>query len=271
MSQTASILLLTKGHPFEKGPFLEWVDSIPNAEVTHIEHPAAHDFIAAGLGAPYDLWLHYDMPGYEFGGNGGVRFIEPDLRFKAAYLDRLENQGKPCLFLHHALAGWPTWARYGEIIGGRFLYRPGQVRGEDRLDSGYRHDVDYKVTVLPHAVTKGVPEQFDVCDELYLAEMFEADVLPLAQSDYVFSAQNFYSASQAVDGKMFSNAGWDHPDGSDLVGWLKHYGKSPIGYLQMGDSPAAYGNAHITTLLHNMATWLLSDDAKVWALERAKK
>lgn len=270
MTKPVSILLLTKGHPFEKGPFLEWIDSIPGADVSHIEHPAAHDFIAAGLGEPYDLWIHYDMPGYEFGGEGGVRFIEPSHSFKAAFLERLERQGKPCLFLHHALAGWPTWARFGEIVGGRFLYRPAAVRSFQTLDSGYRHDVTYQAHVIDHAVTQGLPETFEATDELYLAEVFEDSVVPLVRSDFEFTADNFYSASQAVDGNMFSNAGWKHADGSNLVSWIKHYGKSPIGYLQMGDSPAAYNNPHVTQLLHNLAHWLLGEDAAEWALERAK-
>lgn len=268
MTQPRSILLITKGHPFEKGPLLEWMDALPNAEITHIEHPAAHDFIAAGLGEAYDLWLHYDMPGYQFGANGGVKFIEPSQAFKAAYLERLESQGKPCLFLHHALAGWPTWPRYGEIVGGRFLYRPGEVRGEARLDSGYKHDVTYKTQLTDHEVTRDVSDGFQVTDELYLAEVFEDSVVPLVRSDYAFTKDNFFSASQAVDGAMFSNKGWNHPEGSNLVGWLKHYGKSPLGYLQMGDGPAAYGNTDVTRLLHNMAAWLLSDEASQWARQR---
>jgi len=263
-----SILLLTKGHPFEKGPFLEWMDSIPGAEITHVEHPAAHDFIAAGLGSEYDLWLHYDMPGYRFGGDSGVEFFDPSQAFKNAYLDRLCRQRGPCLYLHHALAGWPTWPDYGDIIGGRFLYRAGQVRGAKVLDSGYRHDVTYTAAVEDHPVTRDVDATFDVTDELYLAQIFEADVVPLVRSDYAFTADNFYSASHAVDGNMFSNAGWDHPDGSNLVGWVKHYGKAPIGYLQMGDAPQAYNNPQLTKLLHNMSLWLASEDAKEWAKQR---
>lgn len=270
MTIARSILLITKGHPFEKGLFLDWIDAIPDCEVTHIEHPAAHDFIAAGLGEPYDLWIHYDMPGYQFGTEGGVKFIEPSQTFKTAFLERLEIQGKPCLFLHHALAGWPTWPRYGEIVGGRFLYRPGEVRGEARLDSGYKHDVTYKAQLSEHAITHGVPDGFDVTDELYLAEIFEDSVVPLARSDYGFCADNFFSASKAVDGEMFSNKGWAHPDGSNLVGWVKHYGKSPLGYLQMGDGPAAYSNAGVTALLQNMAAWLLSDEASQWARKQGQ-
>jgi len=267
MTEIKSILLLTKGHPFEKGPFLDWIDGIPGAHVTHIEHPAAHDFIAAGLGQDYDLWLHYDMPGYVFGGEGGVQFVPPDHQFKTAYLERLNAHGKPCLYLHHALAGWPTWPLYGEIIGGRFLYRPGEVRGVQTLDSGYRHAVSYQASLTQHAITEGIEPSFDVTDELYLAQVFEDSILPVARSDYDFRAENFYSASQAVDGKMYSNADWDHPAGSNVIAWMKSYGKAPLGYMQMGDTPEAYNNPQLTKLLHNMAVWLMSEEAQHWAME----
>lgn len=256
-------LLVTKGHPFEKGPFFDWIDGVEALDVTHVEHPAAEAFIGAGLGADYDLWLFYDMPGYAFGPPNGVEFIEPSEAFKAAVLTRLEAGG-PCLFLHHALAGWPTWETYGEVVGGRFLYRPGVVRGEQKLDSGYRHEATYTVTLADHEICGGL-QPFEVTDELYLAEIFEDDILPLAWSDYSFDREHFYSASNAVNGAMFSREDWPHPPGSNLVAWLNSYKLAPIGYLQMGDGPSAYGNSAVTQLLTNMTTWLLSDAARTWA------
>ncbi|MEM7570598.1 MAG: ThuA domain-containing protein, partial [Pseudomonadota bacterium] len=131
MTQTKT-LLVTKGHPFEKGPFFEWMESFAALDVTHVEHPAAEAFIGAGLGDDYGLWVFYDMPGYVFGGADGVTFVEPSHAFKAAVVARAEAGG-PILFMHHALAGWPTWPAYGDMVGGRFLYRPGQVRGQAQL------------------------------------------------------------------------------------------------------------------------------------------
>ena len=73
----------------------------------------------------------------------------------------LVEAGHGFVFLHHAIAGWPAWPEYGELIGGRFLYLPADVRGERKLDSGYRHDVTHQVSVLAeHPVTAGVPETF---------------------------------------------------------------------------------------------------------------
>ena len=90
-----------------------------------------------------------------------------------------------------------------------------------------------------------MPKTFSITDELYLYEVFEDDVVPLLRSGHAFVRDNFYSAAKVVrEGKMFSNEGWEHARGSDLIGWVKHYRNSPIVYLQCGDDPRAYENPH---------------------------
>ena len=80
-----------------------------------------------------------------------------------------------------------------------------------------------------HPVTQGVPAEFAITDELYLCEIFEDDVEPLLASDHVFEASGFYSAAKAVaEGKMFNNEGWQHAPGSNLIGWTRREGPSPI-------------------------------------------
>ena len=162
------------------------------------------------------------------------------------------------LFLHHAIAGWPAWPEFAEIVGGRFLYLPGELRGQARQDSGYRHGVTHQVRVLKdHPVTAGVDPEFEITDELYLYEVFADSVEPLLASDYEFTQDNFYSAAKVVlEGKMFNNEGWQHAPGSNLIGWTKTYGKSRIVYLQCGDDPVAYANPQFRQLLANAIDWV---------------
>ena len=106
-------------------------------------------------------------------------------------------------------------------------------------------------------------------DELYLSEVFTDSIEPLLASDYDFTRDNFYSATKAVmDGKMFDNEGWEHPDGSNVVGWVKHYRNSPIAYLQGGDDPEAYSSVNYRQLLQNTIHWAASDTALDWARQR---
>ncbi|MGC6472524.1 MAG: ThuA domain-containing protein [Parvibaculales bacterium] len=250
------ILLSTKGHPYERQPFYDVFDDMEGVDWTHVEQPASQALMTVEQAAAYDALVLYDMPGIHFD-TAPPTITPPTEAFKNNFLELVEA-GHGFVFLHHALAGWQDWDTYAEIMGGRFLYLPRTVRGKDCQDSGYRHDVTHQVSKLAdHPVTKGIPDSFDITDELYLCEVFEDEVTPLLHSDYAFQAENFYSASAAVcDGRMNDNAGWKHTKGSALVGWSKEVGKSRIVYLQFGDGPSAYGNPHYRRLVCNAIHWV---------------
>lgn len=257
MADDRQILLVTKGHPFEREPFFAMFDEMPGVGWTHVEQPAAQALFDVRHAGAYDAFVLYDMPGIRFHADRGPEFLAPDEDFKRRLLQLLE-EGKGMVFLHHAIAGWPAWDEYAEILGGRFLYLPAELRGRPCQDSGYRHRVTHNVRVLTrHPVTEGLPAQFSITDELYLFEVFEDDVEPLLASDYEFTAANFYSAARAVrDREMFSNEGWEHPGGSNLIGWTKTYGNSRIVYLQCGDDPVAYASPEFRRLIRNAIDWV---------------
>ena len=250
------ILLVTKGHPYEREPFYGIFDAMEGVNWTLVEQPAAQALFDVTEASRYDAFVLYDMPGIKFA-PGGPEFLQPDERYRQAFFELVEA-GHGFVFLHHALAGWPVWPDYAELIGGRFLYLPDTVRGQPCPDSGYRHSVTHTVSVVAdHPVTQGLPPSFEITDELYLAEVFESDVEPLLISDYDFVQENFYSATLAVrDGKMFSNEGWSHPAGSNLIGWTRTVGKSRIVYLQCGDDPVAYANPYFQQLIRNAIGWV---------------
>jgi len=252
-----SLLVLSGGHPYEDGPFAAMLARLDGWNVTHLVHPEAEQRVGEGAADNVDALLFYDMPGYEFA-DGGVSSRPPSEAFKAA-IERRFAKGCGAVVMHHALAGWADWPAWSEMIGGRFLYQPGIVRGSACLDSGYRHDVDYFAEIVSdHPVVAGVQPRFAVNDELYLAEVFEQDVVPLVRADHDFIASNFYSASKAVSGQMFVNEGWSHPAGSNLVAWARHVGDAPIVYLQFGDGPATYENQSIQRILANALDWTSS-------------
>ena len=251
------ILLVTKGHPYEREPFYAVFDEMAETNWTLVEQPAAQALFNVTEAQRYDAYVLYDMPGIVFQPDGPPQFIEPDERYKNNFLQLLEA-GHGFVFLHHAIAGWPAWPEYAEIIGGRFLYMPAELRGVACQDSGYRHGVTHNVQVVKdHPVTAGLPECFEITDELYLSEVVADDVEPLLTSDHEFVRDNFYSATRVVrDGKMFDNEGWEHAPGSNLIGWCKSYGNSRIVYLQCGDDPVAYANPGFKKLLSNAIDWV---------------
>lgn len=244
------LLVLSGGHPYEEAPFADLLVSLAGWQVTHLIHPEAEDAVAQGAAETADAILFYDMPGYTFG-DGKVETRPPSEGYKAAIRAHFAA-GRGAVAWHHALAGWAEWPEWAEMVGGRFLYQPGEAGGAARPDSGYRHDVAYTAEVLAdHPVTAGLPATFDLCDELYLAPVFEGQVEPLLRARHAFVRENFYSAALAVGGEMFSNDGWEHPPGSDLIAWYRQVGGGRLVYLQPGDGPATYANANFRRLLAN--------------------
>jgi type 1 glutamine amidotransferase len=261
-----NVLVAAKGRPYLRDPFMAMFDTLPGVACALVEQPAVQRLMTPEGMAGFDALVLYDMPGLDFAAPQRPGYVEPDPDFKAGLLALLDA-GKGVVALHHAIAGWPAWPEYAELLGGRFLYRPGPLRGADRPDSGYRHDVTHQASVLDpaHPVATGVPAGFALTDELYLSEVFEDLVIPLLASDAVFTRDGFYSAALAVNGKMYSNDGWVHPDGSNLIGWTKRARKSPLVYLQPGDGPPTYENPHYRRLVENAIRWVASPEALAWA------
>ncbi len=261
------VLLVTKGHPYQRDAFHAVFDAFEDMAVTAVEHPAAERFFEPEAAAPYQAIVCYDMPGVQFA-PGGPRFLEPPASLVEGWRALLAA-GKGIVFLHHALAGWPRWDEYAGFLGGRFLYEPAELRGRKCPDSGYRHHVTHRITPVDasHPVVAGIEDGFEITDELYLAEVFEDDVTPLLRSDARFTAEHFYSAALAVRGRLYSNEGWSHPDGSSLVAWARREGRSPLVYFAAGDDPVAYANPGFQRVLENAIRWVASDAAHAWARE----
>jgi uncharacterized protein len=261
-----NVLVVAKGHPYLRDPFMAMFDEMDGVATTLVEQPLASRLMNPDGLKGFDALVLYDMPGVDFRVADPPHAVEPSEEFKQGFRALLDS-GFGVVALHHAIAGWPAWEEYAELLGGRFLYRPSKLRGKDRPDSGYRHDVTHELRAEDpnHPVLDGIPGRFALTDELYLSEVFEDTVTPLLRSGYRFTRDNFYSAKLAVGGKMFSNEGWSHDDGFSLVGWTKRARKAPLVYLQPGDGPATYADANYRRLIANAIRWVSSPGAKAWA------
>lgn len=261
------VLVITGGHPFESEPFFDVFDADPGLDWTHAPQPGAQDLCTPGNADEWDVFVLYDMPGIEFTGEEPpAQFVEPTEDYIAGF-EALLAAGKGMVFLHHAVAGWPAWPRYADIVGGRFHYQPAPLRDRAYPDSGYRFDVTHRVDILEpdHPVCAGLPESFEITDELYLFPAFEDDVTPLMRSGFEFEAANFFSADLAIRGTRNSRDGWDHPRGTSLVAWVHAVANSPLAYLQFGDGPDTYADPNYRRSLGNAIRWAASEEAHAWA------
>ena len=252
------VAVVTKGHPFDAPAFFDVFDSMADVQLTHVEHPEALTLVEPERAAEFDAFVMYDMPGITFtSGDPPAEFSPPPPDYVDAFRALLEA-GKGMVFLHHAIAGWPAWEEYAQIIGGRFNYQPATLAGVDYPDSGYRHDVTHTIEVLDssHPVCAGLGPTFTLNDELYLFPVLEADVHPLMRSTYDFVDGNFYSADLAIRGNRNERGDWHHPRGSNLVAWTKTVGASRIAYVQFGDGARTYADPNYRRIIANAIRWV---------------
>lgn len=265
------VLVVTGGHPFETPALFAMFDGLEGVEWEHVEHPEALGCFTAENAGRWDAIVCYDMPGLWFGG-GTAESLQPPPAYVDGLLGMLDA-GQGFVFWHHALASWPAWEGFARLVGGRFHYLPGRLGRREWPDSGYAFAVRHQVTPADpgHPVCAGLDGGFELVDELYLAPVFEDDVVPLLRSDATFSSERFSSAALALQGRRNENEGWGHPDGSSLVAWAKTAGCSPIVYLQPGDGPSAYDNPGLRRVLVNAIGWVGSDAAHDWAARQPSK
>lgn len=152
-----------------------------------------------------------------------------------------------------------------DVLGGRYHYAPAELRGEKWPDSGYRFaEYTARVVAPHHPVCAGI-DAFELTDELYCCPVFEDEVVPLLRADA--PAAPFTETYAEVLGTRTGDSTWQHPAGSDLIGWAKAAGTSPVVYLQPGDGPATFASAPFRRLLGNALAWVASPEAAAWAQE----
>lgn len=249
-------LVAVRGHPFDRNALDAMFLAMDGIGATMVDQPAASLLMNPEGMRGFDALVLYDMPGLDFeAGQGAPAYVEPSADLRDGFRALLDA-GKGVVALHHALAGWPTWSEYHDWLGGQFLYHPGEFRGRPVHDSGYAHDVTYEAEVLAdHPVTAGLPPRFALTDEPYLAQVFPVGATPLLRADIPFTRERFFSAELAVRGRLHARDGWDHPPGSDLIGWAKDVANSRLVYLQPGDGASVYENPHYRRLVENAIRW----------------
>ncbi len=234
------------------------IDTIP-ASVEIIAWPEAGSFFSSTgvetLLNDYDVLALYDMPG--IGLNRGAT-PEP-LEVHPDVIDAwkvLLQAGMPILGVHHAIASWPKWPGFAEILKGRFHYVPAELRGVSWPDSGYAMNVEQILEVVQpdHPVCVGLPPTFSLRDETYLCPLFDSETTVLVTTNAIMNDSNHHSSLAAV--RREEATGWSHPSGSRAVAWTHTFDKSTIVYLQPGDGADAFDNVVYRRMIANSITWL---------------
>lgn len=264
------ILVVTGGHRVAMEDFLGAVAAICEERGwvwAHSTQPSAQRWLTDELAGQWDAILLHDIPGLKLKRGTEPEIIGPDAQTAADVVNMLDA-GQGIVVLHHAISAWPGWEGWAEVVGARFLYRPGRLRGVDLPSSGYRIG---RFTISPvdpdHPVCAGVAP-FDVDDELYFAPVLPDRIHPLLRHDADMSGELFQDTFDEVSNGTSTGvtcAGRPADEGlnggSHLMGWTTSAGNSPITTLLMGDGPSTFAQQEFRLLLGNALEWVSSDEA----------
>jgi hypothetical protein len=213
---TLKVLVVTGGHGFKHKPFFQVFEDMPGVEFAHAKQgktatPYERDDLLS-----YDSVVLYDM----------VQNITEEQ--KKAFLSLLDK-GVGLVVLHHALASYQGWPKYEEVVGGKFLLKPGTVDGKTVKRSVWGHlELTLNVVDKDHPITKGL-EDITWHDEYYGKCRVSDDVTVLLTTEC--------------------------PKSQPQVMWCKEAGKSRVVYLMGGHGPGVYKRPEYRTLVANSIRW----------------
>ncbi len=212
------VLVVTGGHGFEKEQFFKMFQDNPDITYRAVEHPNAHKLLTAEAAKNWDVLVMYDFN----------QKIADDA--KADFVARLKD-GKGLVVLHHAIATYPDWPEYWDIIGARYYLAPTNVNGVAKARSAYKHGVDFKVHIADprHPVTRGVKD-FNIHDETYKWFDVSRDCHPLLTTD--------------------------EPESNKVIGWAKTYERARVVYIQLGHDHFAYENPNYAQIVRQAIRWV---------------
>lgn len=219
------VLVITGGHEFERAPFFKLFQDNPEIEYRAVEHPEAYALFKASAAAQYDVIVTYDF-------NQQI----PE-EAKADFVARLK-EGKGLVVLHHAIAAYPSWPEYCNIIGAHYYLEKTTVNGVEKARSAYKHGVHFRIHIADpnHPVTRGVSD-YDTVDETYKWFDVAKECHPLLTTD--------------------------EPESNPVLAWAKTYEKARVVYMQSGHDHTAYENPGFQAVLRQAIRWTAGRTAVV--------
>lgn len=216
-AQPVKIMLVTGGHSYDTVQFYQMFRSFTGIEYEHFNQPEANHALMDGVAKNYDVLVFYDM------------WRDISEAEKQAYID-LTREGKPFLFMHHALVSYQGWPEFENLLGGRYIQND---KLPDEEQSTYKHDVWVEVEIAEsgHPVTRGMAG-FILFDEVYGNFRVLPGVKPLLKTR--------------------------HTESTSVIGWENRYNASSILYLQPGHDKHAFESENYRKLILQSIRYLAS-------------
>ncbi|NUM56087.1 MAG: ThuA domain-containing protein [Candidatus Hydrogenedentes bacterium] len=218
-------LIVTGGHDFERPQFFAMFDSMSGITWKEVVHPEANKQFTPEAAREYDVIVLYDM------------WQDITDEQKQQFVQRVKDDGKGLVALHHCLVSYQKWPEFRVMIGGQFTFDVVEIDGKKYGPNTFDHDQSFRVQIVDPAdpVTKGMTD-FDLVDETYGGYYVANDVKPLLKVD--------------------------HPKSAPIIGWSKTYGKGRVVYLQSGHDHTSFDHKDFRALVRNALLWTAAKSEK---------
>lgn len=268
------VLAVTGGHRYDEVAFGAMMDELGR---THgwvwatASQPEAQRWFDPSLAGAWDVIVCHDVAGLALERGVEPVVVGPTPEQAAGIVDLLDA-GQPLVVLHHAVSSWPGWEGWAEIVGARFHYRPGVLRGRERRGSGYRHGTfPLVVADREHPMAAGL-EPFVLDDEIYHFDVLADVVHPVMFWDADFSGALFtYTYDEVRDGVPSGADCSVDGVGPDLAAWTTTAGASPVAVLAPGDGPSTFAHPGFRALFANSVLWAASGRARSHAKSHRRR
>ncbi len=210
-------VIVTGGHEFDEQSFSHLFERSPQIRFTFAGQKDERELFEDISNWRFDVIVFYNM-GHHISGECRENLLA------------LLEDGVGVVALHHCIAGYPDWAEWAHIIGGKYFLEPEAFEGKQWPASSYRHEVllQINVTDTRHPVTSGV-KNFQILDETYT---------------------NLW-----IDSRAHVLLTGETEQGDSPLAWVKSYRHSRVCYLQPGHGPEAFQHALYRRLVMQAIRW----------------
>ena len=212
------VLVITGTHRYNKAAFGAMFDSFEGMECT-IKKKGKNpgDLIEKVEEFPYDAIVLY---------NFRQKLSASDRKKFMALLDK----GIGLTVMHHAIAGFPGWVEYENLIGATYVLKEETRNGKHYPRPKWKHGVDMEIKVEDpdHPITKGVKD-FIIHDEAY--------------KNWVYHDGNHLLLAT------------DNEHSNRQIAWTRFHPKTRVFFIQLGHGKHSFENENYRKLLRQGIAW----------------
>jgi len=211
----AQVAVVTGAHSFQVPPFYEVFRSLSNVDF----YPQSLDEFTADaeLALSYDVVLFYNM-----------HILQPSDELPwyqsgiFSTLERLGENGQGICILHHALAAFPNWPLWDEIVG---------MGNRGEIATHYDQQIPLKVVDTQHPITAGI-------------------------SDWALLDETYEMASPREEDGNHLLLTTSHQPSMSGIAWTRTFRNSRVFCYQSGHDSDAFGDENFRRILSNAIQWL---------------